>query len=233
MNFVDIVIIACIAIGALLGWKKGVIKTLVQLIGMIAILIISYTFKDILADYLMNVMPFFNFAGFDGISAINILMYELIAFIVIFIILYCVLNILLTLSGLIEKLLKLTIILAIPSKILGAIVGAIEGLVLAFIITFIMFHAGITTKAVYESASGVVVLERTPFIGQVMAKSTLALEDVSELLEKFEGERTEETKKELNAQVLSILIHYNIVSKDSVQKLVDDKKLDMENVQFN
>ncbi|MBE6140627.1 MAG: CvpA family protein [Firmicutes bacterium] len=233
MNFVDFIIIGCIIGGALLGFKKGVIKTLVQLLGTITVLILSYTFKDILANYLMRYLPFFNFAGFEGISAMNILIYELLSFIAIFVIAYCVLNILVTLSGLIEKILKITIVLAIPSKILGAILGAIEGLVFAFVVVFILFHAGITSHFVYESKSGVVLLERTPFIGQVMASSTLALEDVNNLISKYDGERTEIENRELNAQVISLLIHYNVVSKDTIADLVEADKLDLDNVQFN
>lgn len=233
MNFVDIIIIVIILLCTLLGWKKGVIKSLVQLLGFMAILIISYVFKDYLANYLMGFMPFFNFAGFDGVSAINILVYELLSFVVIFIILYCVLNVLLTLSGIVEKLLKMTIVLAIPSKILGAIVGAIEGIVIAFIVVFIMFHAGITSKYVYDSFSGIVLLERTPFIGQVMAQTTLALEDINELIFEYEDKTDEQSRKTLNAQALSIMIHYNIVSKETAEKLIEEEKIVLENVHFN
>ncbi|MEG0977220.1 MAG: CvpA family protein [Bacilli bacterium] len=231
MNFIDIIIIVCLLVGAFLGFKKGVIKTLVQLIGMFAIIIISYTLKDMLAGFLIKVMPFFNFGGvFEGVTAINIIMYELISFIVIFVVLYCILNILISLSGMVEKLLKLTIVLAIPSKILGLIVGAIEGLVFSFLLIFILFHVGPTTKYVNDSSMGIILLERTPFIGQVMAKSTLALEEINDSIKSFD---LKGDKKALNSQVVSTLIYYNLVDKDTIKKLIEDKKLDLENMTFS
>lgn len=229
MNVVDIVIIVIVLLCALLGFKKGVIKSLVQLIGTIAVLIIAYTFKDILANFLMKFMPFFNFMGFEGITSINILVYEMLSFVVIFVLLYCILNILLSISGLIETLLKMTVILAVPSKILGAIVGLIEGIVLAFMVTFIMLHIGPTKNYVMNSEVGIILLERTPFMGTVMAKTTLALEDIVDVMEDM---KDEEDKKVVNAQVLQILIHYQIITKEDATKLIEDGKLDLPNVSF-
>lgn len=234
MNFVDIIIIVCLAVGALLGFKKGVIKTAVQLVGTIALIIVAYTFKDILANLLMSKLPFFNFGGvFTGISSINILFYELVSFVVIFILLYCVLNILISISGIIEKLLKITVILAIPSKILGAILGALEGLVFAFMLVFIMFQTNVTTKYVDDSYMGIILLERTPFIGQVMVKSTLAMEDIHELIKEFDGKNDKLSRDELNLQVLATLIHYNIVSKETAEQLIEDDKIQLENAKFS
>lgn len=230
MNAVDYVIIVILVISTLLGLKKGVIKSLVQLVGTVAIVILSYVFKGYLANYLMSFMPFLNFPGFEGITAINILMYEMISFIVIFILFYCVLNILLTLSGLIETLLKITVVLAIPSKILGAIVGFLEGVVLAFLITFCLFHLGFTQNYVAESKFGVVLLERTPFMGQVMAKTTLALESIHDVVSKIEKE---EDRPAANARVLQELIHYQIITKEDAKRIIEEKNLeDLKNVSF-
>lgn len=234
MNFVDIIIIVCLVIGALIGFKKGVIKTAVQLIGTVALIIVAYTFKDILANFLMSKLPFFNFGGvFSGISSINILFYELISFVVLFILLYCVLNILISLSGIIEKLLEATVILAIPSKILGAILGAIEGLVFAFMLIFVMYQTNLTTEYVEDSNMGIVLLERTPFIGQVMAKTTLAMEDIHELIKEADKRGNKANKDELNLQVLSTLIHYNIVSKETAEQLIKDNKIELKNAKFS
>ncbi len=230
MNFVDVIIILFFAFGAFFGFRKGVIKSLVQLIGTVSIAIIAYILKDYLANFLMDKLPFFNFGGiFNGISAMNIIVYELLSFIVIYIILYCILNIIISISGLIEKLLKLTIVLAIPSKILGAIVGAIEGLAFAFIVTFILFQTAPTTNYVKESATGIILLERLPFMGQVMVKTTLAMEDINELINTDKST----DKKALNVKILSTMIHYNVISKEKVQELGDAKKIDLENIQFS
>lgn len=231
MNFVDIIGIAFLILGALAGFHKGVIKSLVQLIGTVCVAIIAYELKGYVAGFLMDKLPFFDFGGiFHGVTAMTILMYELASFVVIYILLYCILNILISLSGVIEKLLKMTIVLAIPSKILGLIVGAIEGLAFAFLVLFIMFHIPLTTNYVKDSTSGLILLERMPFMSTVMNKTTLALNDINDLANKF---KENDNRKELNIQVLSTLIHYKIITKEEVEKLGKTDKLDIENVTFS
>ena len=79
MNIISAVIILIVLFYVFLGFKRGVIKTGVSLVGTISILIVSYVLKDILANFLMEHLPFFNFGGvFDGITSINILMYDMI-----------------------------------------------------------------------------------------------------------------------------------------------------------
>ena len=157
-------------------------------------------------------------------------MYELVSFVVIYVVLYCILNIFISLSGFIEKLLKLTIVLAIPSKIMGFILGAIEGIAFAFLVIFIMFHIPATTNYVKDSASGIILLERLPFMSTVMNKTTLALDEIVDMANDF---KDNENRKELNIRVLSTLIHYNIISVEDVEKLGEDGKIDIENVTFS
>ena len=223
MNIIDIVSILIILLFGVIGLKKGVIKTLVQLVGTCAVLVLAFVLKDFLANFLMDLLPFFNFGGiFDGITAINVLIYELIAFIVIYIVLYCVLSILINLAGLVEKLLEITVVLAIPSKIMGGILGLIEGLVMAFIITFILFHIPATEPMVAESKFSIVLLERTPIIGSLAASSTQALERINEILNEMDESSNRE---DVNFQVLHTLVYYNIISKEDAQKLIDDGKI--------
>ena len=92
MNILDIIIIVLIIIGALLGFVNGGIKTFVSAIGFIVVATISFMLKDIVAEVLFKICPFFNFFGvIKGVTSINILLYEVIAFIVIFGILYGIL----------------------------------------------------------------------------------------------------------------------------------------------
>ncbi len=222
MNIVDIVIIVILLVCTLLGFKKGVIKSLVQLVGTAAVLILAYVFKGVIANFLMSFLPFFNFVGYEGITAINILVYEMLSFVVIFVLLYCVLNVLISLSGLIEMLLKMTVILAIPSKILGAIVGLLEGVIIAFVVAFIMLHLGPTQEYVMDSKLSIVLLQRTPFVGQVMLKTTKSLEEINKLVNEMDENTNVES---VNAQALQELIHYQVISKEDVMKLIENKKI--------
>lgn len=227
MDLIGIILVLVILVYMVVGLKKGVIQSGVSLVGTIAILIISYTFKDVLANFLMNKLPFFNFGGvFNGISSINILMYEMLSFIVIFVLLYCVLNILLSLSGLMDRLVKMTIVLAIPSKILGAIVGIVEGVIVAFLLAFIMLHLPPTEKKILDSKIAIVILERTPIIGRVAAKTTLALEEVNVILNNLENDANRE---EVDFEVLHTLIHYKIISQKDAQTLIDSHKIKFTN----
>lgn len=227
MSMFSAILILIVLFYGVYGFKRGVIKTGVSLVGTIAVLVISYVFKDYLASILMEHLPFFNFGGiFNGISSINILMYEMISFIFIFIILYCILNILLSLSGLIEKILKMTIILAIPSKILGAILGLIEGIIVAYLVSFIFIHIPATEEYVMNSKTSIVLLERTPFIGEMALKTTLALEEINSDLKDV---KTEDDIEKANLKVLHTLIYYKLIDQGDAQKLIDDKKIVFKN----
>lgn len=227
MNIMDAVCILIILLFGVIGLKRGVIKTLVQFIGTCAVLVLSFVFKDILANFLMEHLPFFNFGGvFTGITSINILIYELVSFIVIYILLYCVLSIIINLAGLVEKLLDITVILAIPSKILGGIVGLIEGVIMAFLVAFILFHIPVSEPLVADSKFTIILLERTPIIGSLAAGTTKALERIDEIIEEIDENANRE---DVNFQVLHTLVYYNIISKEDAQKLIDEDKIHFSN----
>ena len=223
MNVIDIICIVIIVLFGIIGLRKGVIKSLVQLIGTCAVIVLAFVFKDVLANFLMKYLPFYNFGGvFEGITSINVLIYELISFIVIYIILYCILSIVINLAGIVEKLIDITVILAIPSKILGGIVGLIEGVIMAFLVAFILFHIPATEPMVADSKFSIVLLERTPIIGSLASSSTKALEEIDEIVSEMQDN---ENREEVNFQVLHVLVTYNIIFKEDAQRLIDDNKI--------
>lgn len=223
MNVIDIICIVIIVLFGIIGLRKGVIKSLVQLIGTCAVIVLAFVFKDVLANFLMKYLPFYNFGGvFEGITSINVLIYELISFIVIYIILYCILSIVINLAGIVEKLIDITVILAIPSKILGGIVGLIEGVIMAFLVAFILFHIPATEPMVADSKFSIVLLERTPIIGSLASSSTKALEEIDEIVSEMQDN---ENREEVNFQVLHVLVTYNIISKEDAQRLIDYNKI--------
>ena len=76
-TIVDIILLAFIILGAYAGSRKGLIKTAVGFVGLVTIIIISYTLKSYLANFLIDVMPFFSFGGeLEGLTALNILIYN-------------------------------------------------------------------------------------------------------------------------------------------------------------
>ena len=220
---IDILCIVIIGIFTYLGWKKGVIRNAISLIGTCTVAILAWSLKDMLANFLIEKLPFFNYAGFfNGMSAMNILVYRIIAFIVIFVVLYCLLNIIFSLSNVVEKLAKLPLVIELPSKILGAILGLIEGIFTAFLVVFALFHISLTCSLVNNSKLGIIILERTPIIGRLAVSDTLALEEIEKII-KDDSKKSDNEDK--NLRIIHTLIYYKIIDADSAQKLIDNKKI--------
>ena len=107
---VNLVIIIFLIIGGIIGFKQGAVKTGARFIGICLVTIIAFVFKDKLMVLLYENLPFFNFFGLiKGITAANILLYQIISFALIFIALTFLLRVLITITGLVEWLLKMTI----------------------------------------------------------------------------------------------------------------------------
>ena len=138
MNIIDVLIILFLALGAVSGFKKGVIKTSVSFVGLVITIILAFLLKNPVSVFLYENLPFFTFGGnIKGIEMLNILVYELISFFIVFAILSILLKAIISISGILEKILKATFILSIPSKILGLVVGLLEAYIYVFIALFV------------------------------------------------------------------------------------------------
>ena len=233
MNFVDFGLIIIITISALVGYKSGVIKTFARMASLVIAAIIAYSFKDMLANFLIDFMPFFNFEGmFKGITGINILFYHGASFIVLFIIIYSLLSIVIMLAGFIDRLLKMTIILYLPDKILGGLLGAVYGVIISFILIFSMSMLPNTQKYVIDSSYGYIILNRTPIIRTVLAKTTVVTSEIKDIMNDKEGNSEEEIKS-VQLSVLDTFIKYGYITKEAAAKLIEENKIDLPGVKFN
>ena len=226
--FVDIILVVFLALGAYAGTRKGLIKTAIGFIGLVAIIILSYSLKTPLANFLIDTMPFFQFGGaLEGITSINILIYNVISFIVIFILLYCVLNIVISLTGFIDTLLKFTVIWIIPSKIGGAILGLLEAWLFIFLAVFVLSQFSFSNALVSESKVADVILNHTPVVGNFLSGASKAAQDIYEKIETHDGDTNS-----LNLTILQIQINYGLITKDKAQELIDIGKMGIDNVMF-
>ena len=140
MIVIDILIILLIILFGVYGYKTGFVKTVVDTVGLILVFVFAYLFKDPIAEWMSYNLPFFGFWGsFKGITILNVIIYQLIAFIIVFAVLMVAFALLVKLTSLIEKILKWTFILKLPSKVLGFIVGLVEGIFVASIIPFLSY----------------------------------------------------------------------------------------------
>lgn len=229
---IDIILVVFIVLGILAGIKKGLIKTLVGFVGLVAIVIISYTLRIYLAEFLIDKMPFFEFSGsLEGLTALNILIYNVISFVVIFILLYCILNIVIAVTGFIDTLLKFTVIWIIPSKIGGAILGFLEAWIFLFLVVFVLNQFNATNGVIKDSNVSQIILDHTPVIGNYLSGAGKAAEEIYDGIETYRNDETK-TTSDLNLYILQIEINYGLVSKDKATELMEIGKIGLENVMF-
>ena len=222
MNVTDIVILIALALGAIGGFKSGVIKKTANFVGIFIIIILSFYLKNYLSVIMYENLPFINFGGFiKGIEAINILFYEVLAFVIVYSLLYLVFKVVLMLTGLIEKILKATVILSIPSKLLGIVVGVIEMYVYLFLILVIVSLPIFDSSFLKDSKMNNFILNNTPVLSGVSEEIIDIYGDVYNIIDN----RKNKTNEQLNEEILKVLIDNKVVTKESAKKLVDKNKI--------
>lgn len=227
MNVADIVILILLAFGAVGGFKAGVIKKTTDFIGMFAIVILAFSLKNYLSVIMYENLPFFNFGGFvKGIDALNILLYEILAFLIVFIALLFILKVILVVTGLIEKVLKATVILSIPSKLLGIVVGAIESYVYIFIVLVIITLPIFKVPFVKESKAANFILNNTPVLSSLSSEIIDIYDNTYNIIDN----RKNKTNEEVNTEITKLLIEKDVLTKDSAKKLVDKNKLHISDI---
>ena len=187
----SLIILIFIAMGVIVGAKRGFTYQLIKMIGTILIIIIAYLFKDMFANFLADN---FNFINLD--KDISIIIYKFISFTLLFMILKFFLIILLKVSKGFEHILNATIILGIPSKILGGILGFIEYYIYTFIILLILCLP-IFKIDINKSKVATYILKDTPVISnklnvslitdlkEIFNNTNIKESDYKEILEKY------------------------------------------------
>ena len=223
MNVIDIVILIFLAFGALIGFKRGFTKQLVSLVGIFAIIVLSFFLKNPVSVFFYNNLPFLNFGGiFKDISVINILVYEVIAFFIIFTLLTLVFKILLKVTTIFEKILKWTIILGIPSKILGAVLGVVQNLIYVFILLYLLNLPTFGVIGLNESKIGNTILEKTPILTNICDSTLKVFNEIGSLAKEYENT---DNVGEFNQKALNLMIDNGVITKENAQKLIDKGKI--------
>ncbi len=223
MNIVDAIIILMILFGGVVGLKKGFTRQLVDTVGIIAVIVISFMLKGVVSEFLYKFMPFFNFSNrFAGITSMNILLYEIVSFVLIFAVLSTLLGVLKKTTSLFEKMLNATIILGIPSKILGFFVGLINNFIISFIVLYVLSLPVFGLNLVTESQVTQKILNSTPVLSNICNDSLEVFNEMSKLMDEY---KTNPKRADLNQRTINLLIEYDIIEKDTVNKLIKNGKL--------
>lgn len=226
MGIVDAVIIILLILGIMAGLKRGLVKQLVLLIGLVGTLVISFYLKNPVATLLYKHLPFFEFGGiFKSAPVLNILLYEVLAFLMVFSVLYLVLRILLKVSGLIESLLKATVILGFFSKIIGGLVGFIESYVIVFVALFILNQPFVNINGLKneleKSQVSNFILNKTPILSSITSDAKIVVDNVYEYAKMYK-----DNPSEFNKQITELFIKYEIISKENIDYLKEKGKIE-------
>ena len=222
ISIVDAIIVLLILMGGIVGYKHGAIKEGTQFLGLFIIVIVSFILKDDLMVMMYENLPFFNFVGFiRGVDAINILFYQLVAFLVIFLALYFILRVLIVITGFVEWLLKLTVFFAIPSKFIGIFVGMLEYYVYAFIVLYVLNMPFLNLTYVADSKFGNSILENTPILSGLVDDTVMVYTDVWNIIKNKDDKKS----SEVNTLVLATLLDNKLITVDSARKLVESNKI--------
>lgn len=225
MNILDIVIALVLIMSAIIGFKRGAIKEVVSLVGIIIVFILAFSLKGVLGNVLCKWLPFFNFAGnLEGVTVLNILLYQLIAFLIIYSLLFSVYMIVVKISGIVQKIVHMTVILWVPSKLIGAVVAFITGYVMVFVVLLALLIPLKDTDIFKNSKFANYIVYDTPILASSSENISTSINEIYELGEDLS--KGDISKNEANVKTMDILLKYKVVSAETARELVVLDKLD-------
>ena len=226
MSIVDIIIIIFIAVGGILGFKRGAIKEFVYAIGFFVITVLSFLFKNPLSIIFYENLPFFKFGGvLKGVTVLNIALYEFIAFLIVFLVLTLLWKLVIFASGLIQKIINMTIIFGFPSKILGFLIGIVEYYFFCFIVIYVLTLPIFSVTVVCESKYAQFILNDTPIISNTVKNSFGFIVEFTDLKEKYKNTNS---ANQFNYDTLDLFLKYDIIDVESVKTLKEKNKISIE-----
>ena len=222
LNIVDAIIILIILLGGVVGFKEGVIKKTTSIVGLVLVVVLSFMLKNHLSVFFYENLPFLNLWGaFKGIQVLNIVFYEMLAFVIIASVLTIVYRVLLGLTGIIEKLLKATVILSIPSKLLGLVVGLLEYYIWIYLVLFVLTLPVFNVSEIYESKIATSMITKTPILSKYTNKTVEIYEDLYNIIDN----RKNKTDEQVNEEAMKLMLDYEIITPESAKKLIRKNKV--------
>ena len=209
---VDVMIVLLLLISFIKGFKRGVIQEIVLIVGTILIYFIAFKFKDSLGILLCKLLPFLEF---KGLYALNVLFYQLIAFVIIMTILYVIFRIVLRITGVFQKIINMSIIFTIPSKILGGVIGLIEGYIIIFTLLVVMTTSFSNSALITDSKLSKSIVNNTP----ILSTKTHYLTDITDDIYDLKNKNIKSVS-DLNKKVLNIFKKHNIIKSKDVDSII-------------
>lgn len=227
---INVVVILILVLGTYSGLKKGFLQSSIRIIGLIIAIIAAYILKNPISVFLYTHLPFFKFGGlFKGVSVLNVIVYELIAFLALLILFLIAIKIICKITGLVDKLLSLIFLLGIPNKILGAIVGFIESVIILYFVSFVFkFTCNFMNLDIKPSLVDDVV--NFPVLKQTFGSSLSSLDEITSLALEYKDTKD---KDEFNEKAMDILVKYKVITEENLQILIDSGKITLDESSSN
>lgn len=217
MNILDITIVLLLILSIITGYKKGVFKEIVLFVGTIIVYIISFLLKNKIGMLLCSLLPFFDF---NGIPALNILIYQLVGFAIIAVLLFGVLSFVLKVTGILQKAADMSIVLSLPTRLLGALFGLINGYIVLFFVLLVISLPFRNNAIIVGSNLNNKILSNTP----VLTSTFDGVDDI--ILKVCDLKVGKKSRNTINIELLDMYLDYNVVSKDELTTIVKSGKLD-------
>lgn len=225
ISILDIALILILFMFAVGGFRKGAIKEAVSLVGIVAVFVIAFLLKGVLGNLLCKFLPFFDFAGnLEGVTVLNILLYQLVAFIIIYSLLFSVYVIVVKISSGIQKLVNMTIVLWIPSKIIGALIAFVTGYIVIFAVLLVLLIPLKDSNLFKDSKVANYIVYDSPILSSSSESISNSINEIYDLSEELSRGKID--KNEANLQTMDILLKYKIVNPKTAKQLVALDKLD-------
>lgn len=223
---INVFIFFILVVGIYFGYKRGFNKSCISFLGIIIVLFGAYFLKNPISIFFYKHLPFFNFGGpLAGVTVLNILLYEFLAFLVTASLLYIILRIIAVFTTLVDKLLSIILSLGIPSELLGAIIGFMEFYVILYAIIF-MFTSFANIAGIELSPSIADNIRNTPVLNETVGKTLSSFVDVTALINDY---KMGDNNKDFNYAALEILLKNKIISIDNAKELLISGKIDIPN----
>lgn len=228
MNYFDIIFILILLACGFEGFRRGLLKEAVSVVGSIVVLYLSFILMNPLGNLFLKWFPIFSIKIVDvKLESLSILLYQIIAFIIISVTLYGILKIILNVTGIFAKIISLNGVLAFPTKILGGLLGLVTGYIALFII-LLVFSFPLSSKfdSYRESKVKDFIIDNKIFMTSSVKKVSKSVDEVYSLTSKIDqDEKREKNADKYNADVMNIMLKNKIISIDTVDELVKNNKI--------
>ncbi len=227
MNLFDVILIIIMLAFVAEGFRRGFFGEIALVITVIVVTYVSFTFMNPLGRIFFQYLPILSLhlVGVE-IAALNILFYQVIAFLVIAIVTYIAINMILSLTGLLTKITGLKNVLKIPLKILGGITGLVTGYIFIFLVLF-AFSIPLAKVDLYrDSVLKDKFLDNKLLVIDSFANIRDCIDDVYNLTEKIDKDKESlKHSDQYNVEAIDIMLQHKLVTIDVMDELVRSNRI--------